>query len=112
MKVELLGLLGKQHAIQTLLILRSLGPQRFSEIQRTTGQNPAQLDRALKHLRKALWVIPQTEPTPEGPVCVQYQISNRGQAFLKALDEFRDSINRQKSVIGKDTIDEFEALYA
>lgn len=112
MKVELLGLLGKQHAIRILLILRSHGPHRFSDLQKTTGLNPAQLDRALKLLRKDLWAIPETQPTPEGPVYVQYRISNRGQALLKALDGFRSSLNRQKSVIGKDLINEFEALYA
>ncbi len=112
MKAHLLDLIGKEHPIRILLLLRSKGPKRFSEIEVATGLNPAQVDRSLKLLREGMWVIPETLAEEEGPVHVRYRISERGEALLNALDAFRNSLDHQRSVIGNQTVNEVEALYA
>lgn len=112
MKANLFALVGKEHTLRILLVLRSQGPQRFSDIQKSTNLNPAQLDRSLKLLRKDLWVIPETIPGEEGPVRVRYRISKRGDALLKALDAFGTSLKRQRVTLGEETIREFEAVYS
>lgn len=112
MKAHLLDLIGKEHPLRILLLLRSKGPKRFSEIEEATGLNPAQVDRSLKLLREGMWVIPETIPEDDGPVHVAYKIGNRGEALLKALDAFRNSLVHQRSAIGDETVNQLEALYA
>lgn len=112
MKVRLLDLIGKEHPIRILLLLRSKGPKRFSEIEETTGLNPAQVDRSLKQLREGMWIIPETIPEEEGPVHVRYRVSDRGEVLLNALDAFRSSLADHRSALGEETVDELEALYA
>lgn len=112
MKSGAFDLIGKQHPIRILLLLRDEGPMRFSEIEQVTGLNPAQVDRALKLLREGMWIIPETLPEDEGPVHVHYQIANRGEALLHALDDFRDSLVAQREAIGPETFDELKKLYA
>lgn len=112
MKAHLLDLIGKQHPVRILLLLRRKGPKRFSEIEEATGLNPAQVDRSLKLLLKEMWVIPETSPENDGPIHVHYGIGNRGEALLNALDAFRNSLVHQRSAIGDETVNELEALYA
>lgn len=109
---NLLALVGKEHPLRILLLLRSEGPRRFSEVEEATGLNPSQVDRALKLLREGMWVIPETIPEEEGPVHVRYRLTDRGLAFLKAVDAFRTGLERHRSAIGEDAVGELESLYA
>jgi DNA-binding HxlR family transcriptional regulator len=111
MKVPVLGLIGKEHPIRILNTLRTLGPMRFSEIQKATGLNPAQVDRSLKQLRKGLWVVPETQAAQEGPIMIQYHLGKRGEGLLDALDTFRQAVHKQRSSIGDDAVEEIEAIF-
>ncbi len=112
MKAQLLSLLGKQHPLRILLLLRREGPKRFSEVEEATGLNPAQVDRSLKLLREGMWVVPETVAEEDGPVHIHYRVGQRGKALLQAVDAFRESLDQHRSAVGDEAVDEVEALYA
>lgn len=112
MESHILALLGKEHPARILLLLRSHGSLRFSQIREATGLNPSQVDRSLKLLRQDLWIIPETHAENRGPVNVHYRISGRGEALLKALDSFRSTLSHERAALGRESVDEIEALYA
>lgn len=112
MESHILSLLGKEHPTRILLLLRSKGPLRFSQIRDATGLNPSQVDRSLKLLRQDLWILPETGAEEDGPVRVHYRISGRGEALLKAFDSFRSTLTNQRSALGRESVEEIEALYA
>jgi DNA-binding HxlR family transcriptional regulator len=53
-------------------------PKRFSQLQKEPGLNLAQVDRALKFLRKALFIVPRIEPSTKGRIRVEYEVGNKG----------------------------------
>ena len=85
-------------------------PLRFTEIQRTLGLNPTQVDRALTFLRKGLWVIPKTLPTEKGPIRMEYSLGKRGAAFLESFESFRTQAERREAELGKSEVAELQSL--
>ncbi len=81
-------------------------PMRFGDIQKKLKLNPAQVDRALKVLRKGLWVVPRVAPTEKGRLSVEYEISKRGEAFLDSFKVFRDDAGRRKAELGPSVVTE------
>ncbi|MHB8584531.1 MAG: hypothetical protein ACYDDF_01645 [Thermoplasmatota archaeon] len=94
---------------RALALLREKGALRFGEIQKGLGANPTQVDRALKFLRKGLWVIPETEAS--GPrVVVRYSLGKRGAAFLASFDAMVKTAERHRDVLGEGAVEELAAL--
>ena len=85
-------------------------PKRFGELQAELGLNPAQVDRALKFLRKELWIVPQIIPSEKGRLLLEYAIGKRGLAFLDAFKGFSESVSRHKAEFGKAVTAELESL--
>ena len=85
-------------------------PLRFTEIQKTLGLNPVQVDRALTFLRKGLWIIPKTLPTEKGPIRVEYSLGKRGAAFLASFESFRAQAERHEAELGKSEVAELQGL--
>ncbi len=75
-------------------------PKRFGELQKELGLNPAQVDRALKFLRKGLWIVPRVAPSAKGRLLVEYEIGKRGAAFLDTFKTFRRDALRRKDELG------------
>jgi DNA-binding HxlR family transcriptional regulator len=75
-------------------------PKGFSRIQKELGLNPAQVDRALKYLRKGLFIIPRVKPSPRGRLLVEYEIGKRGAAFLHSFNAFSHDALRHKDELG------------
>lgn len=113
MKAEFLALL-KPHHLRVMLALRSMGPRRFKELESALSLNPAQLDRALGFLVDGAWVIATTLPeTARGRrVLVDYRLSRRGEAFLRAFDAFATAAHEGKSVLGATAMRELDRLRA
>ena len=109
-KAELVELIGKEHTLRVLLALRAQGPQRFGELERRLGLNPAQLDRALKWLHERLYVLPRTLPDGGGPVAVAYELAKRGHAFLEAFDAFVEKADERRASLGHGPVDALRAL--
>lgn len=83
---------------------------RFSEIEKSLALNPAQVQRALTFLRKGLWIIPKTLPTPKGPIRVEYGLGKRGAAFLQSFKSFRRQAERHEAALGKAEVAELQSL--
>ncbi len=83
---------------------------RFSDLQKRLHLNPAQVDRALKFLRKELWIVPQVKPAATGRLLVQYSIGRRGAALLDSFDVFVEDARRRRNDLGADTIAEIESV--
>jgi len=75
-------------------------PKGFSQIQKELALNPAQVDRALKYLRKGLFIVPGVRPSPKGRLLVNYAIGKRGAAFLHSFDTFSHDVLRHKAELG------------
>jgi len=75
-------------------------PKRFGEIQKDLGLNPAQVDRALKFLRRGLWIVPRVAPSAKGRLLVEYEIGKRGAAFLDTFTTFRRDALRRRGELG------------
>lgn len=85
-------------------------PRRFGQLQRELHLNPAQVDRALKFLRKGLFIIPRVEPTVGGRLLVGYEIGKRGRAFLDSFKAFSRDALRRKAVLGASVAAELESF--
>ncbi len=85
-------------------------PLRFSQIQRALGLNPTQVDRALRFLRKGLWVIPRTVAAKEGRILVEYRLGKRGASFLESFEAFRTAAKRRSATLGRSEVAELQAL--
>jgi DNA-binding HxlR family transcriptional regulator len=75
-------------------------PKGFSQLQKELRLNPAQVDRALKYLRKGLFIVPTVKPSAKGRLLVEYEIGKRGAAFLHSFDAFSHDALRRKSELG------------
>src|SRR5437016_2702751 len=73
----------------------------FSRLQKELGLNPAQVDRALKFLRKGLFIVPRVEPSAKGRLLVEYEIGKRGEAFLHSFKAFSHDALRRKAALGE-----------
>ena len=95
-----------------LRILHAVGrkPLRFGDLQKKLHLNPAQVDRALKFLRKELWIVPQVQPSAKGRLVVQYSLGRRGVAFLDSYDVFVRDARRRQDDLGADTVAEIESV--
>lgn len=85
-------------------------PMRFGEIQKDLGLNPAQVDRAMKYLRKGLWVVPRVVPSEKGRLLVEYEIGKRGAAFLRSFKIFSDDASQHQAELGADAVAELQSL--
>src|SRR4030067_2092914 len=97
MKAEFVELIGKQHTLRVLFTLRVTGPQRFGELQKALGMNPAQLDRALKWLQERVYILAKTMPKRGHSVVVTYELGRRGGAFPDAFDSFAHSPHNRRA---------------
>lgn len=95
-----------------LRILQALQrkPMRFGEIQKALALNPAQVDRAMKFLRKGLWVVPRVLPSEKGRLLVEYEIGKRGAAFLRSFKVFSDDASQRQAELGADSVAELQGL--
>lgn len=95
-----------------LRILHAVGrkPLRFGDLQKQLRLNPAQVDRALKFLRKELWIVPQIQPLAKGRLVVQYSLGRRGAAFLDSYEVFARDARRRQDDLGADTVAEIESV--
>lgn len=93
-------------------ILSAVGrkPRRFGQLQKELGLNPAQVDRALKYLRKGLFIVPRVEPSTKGRLLVEYVIGKRGEAFLASFEAFSRDALRRKATLGESVAQELESF--
>lgn len=104
-------LIGHKDYIRILLALRKRKSLRFSELQKELDLNPATVDRALKFLRTGLWIIPRLVPT-KGRILVDYELSRRGECFLKEVfDPIRDAVRKNVAALGSSELREVQSLY-
>jgi DNA-binding HxlR family transcriptional regulator len=85
-------------------------PMRFGELQRDLDLNPAQVDRAVKFLRKGLWIVPRVAPSERGRMLIVYEIGKRGAAFLDSFKDFSVGAIRRKAELGASVVAELRAL--
>ncbi|MBI2387377.1 MAG: hypothetical protein HYV14_15415 [Elusimicrobia bacterium] len=83
-------------------------PMRFGELQRSLALNPAQVDRAVKFLRKGLWIVPRVAASAKGRMLVEYELGKRGKAFLETLRDFSASAVRHKAELGAAAVAELQ----
>lgn len=105
----IMELLGHKDYLRILMALEKKA-LRFTEIQKTLGLNPTQVDRALTFLRKGLWIIPKTLPTERGPIRVEYSLGKRGAAFLASWQSFQTQAERHEAELGKSEVAELLSL--
>ena len=103
-------LLGHKDYLRVLLAVQRQ-PLRFVQIQKALGLNPAQVDRALKFLRKGLWIIPRTVPTESGRIPVEYILGKRGAAFLASFETFSADAQQRVSELGASEVAELQSLH-
>jgi DNA-binding HxlR family transcriptional regulator len=106
----IMELLGHKDYIRVLLALEEK-PLRFSQIQKALKLSPVQIDRALKFLRRGLWVIPHAGPGDGGRFVVQYRLGRRGTAFLHSFGAFSRDAQRRVAAIGSSEVAELQGLY-
>ena len=106
----IMELLGHQDYIRVLLAVERK-PLRFSQIQKSLGLNPAQVDRALDFLRKGLCIIPRTVPTRGSRIVVEYSLGKRGVAFLQSFKTFRSAAEHRTIALGHSAVAEIQNLY-
>jgi len=85
-------------------------PMRFGELQKELDLNPAQVDRAVKFLRKGLWVISRVAPSERGRMRVEYELGKRGAAFLKSFKAFSVGAIRRKAELGLSVVAELRGF--
>jgi DNA-binding HxlR family transcriptional regulator len=85
-------------------------PKRFGQLQKELRLNPAQVDRALKYLRKGLFIVPRVESSAKGRLLVEYEIGKRGMAFLESFKAFSHDALRRKTALGESVAEELESF--
>ncbi len=85
-------------------------PKRFSQLQKELGLNPAQVHRALKFLRKGLFIVPRVEPSTKGRLLVEYEVGKRGTAFLLSFDAFSHDALRRRAALGDSVTQELASF--
>lgn len=103
--------MGHKDYLRILLALRKNGGLRFGQIENLLYLNPAQVDRALKFLRKGSWINTHTLPAEKGGGQIEYSLGKRGASFLEAFSAFTADIYRRKSELGPSEVAEFQGLY-
>ncbi len=103
-------LLGHKDYVRILLAVQRK-PLRFGEIQKNLRLNPAQVDRALKYLRKGLWILSRTVPGEGSRISVLYTLGKRGEAFLASFEAFSEEARRQKTPLGHSVVAELQSLH-
>jgi len=106
----IVDLLGHKDYIRVLVTLDKK-PMYFNQLQRALNLNPTQIDRALRFLRKGLWITPRTMATDRGRILVEYSLGKRGAAFLKSFKTFSDDAQRRKVSLGSTEVAELQSLY-
>ena len=86
------------------------GPRRFGALQKELDLNPVQVDRALKFLRKGLWIVPRVAPSDKGRMLIVYELGKRGAAFLDSFDAFSAGAIRRKAELGQGVVAELQSL--
>jgi len=106
----IIELFGHRDYVRILLAIQRK-PLRFGEIQKKLGLNPAQVDRALKYLRRGLLILPRTVPTEGGKIPVEYTLGKRGAAFLASFEAFSAQAHRRKAALGHSVVAELQSLH-
>lgn len=105
----ILELLAHKNYLRVLHAVRRK-PMRFGDLQKSLGLNPAQVDRAMKFLRKGMWVIARVAPSTKGRLLVEYGIGKRGAAFLDSFRAFSDDATRRKADLGAAIVEELRSV--
>lgn len=103
-------LLKHKDYIRTLMALQNK-PLRFNQLQDALNLNPTQLNRALRFLRKGLWVIARTIPSEGNRIFVEYGLGTRGEAFLESFQTFRAAAEKRKEALGLSLVAELRGFY-
>ena len=106
----IMELLRHKDYIRVLLALEKK-PLRFTDLQKGLRLNPLQINRALKFLRRGLWVIPHAGPAKGGRFGVQYRLGRRGTAFVHSFGAFSRDAQRRVAAIGSSEVAELQRLY-
>lgn len=85
-------------------------PMRFGALQKDLGLNPAQVDRAVKFLRKGLWIVPRVAPSERGRMLIEYELGRRGAAFLESFKAFSVGAIRRKAELGLSVVAELRSF--
>ncbi len=85
-------------------------PMRFADLQKDLDLNPAQVDRAVKFLRKGLWVVPRVVPSERGRMLVEYKLGRRGAAFLESFKAFSRGAIRREAELGRSVVAELRGF--
>lgn len=88
-------LIGEKNRLGVLLTLRARGAMRFGALQCALRLNPAQVDRALKRLRKE-GMIDALRPGARA----EYALSSRGAALVQSYRVFEEELYRRRSELG------------
>ena len=83
---------------------------RFGALQKDLGLNPAQVDRAVKFLRKGLWIVPRVAPSERGRMLIEYELGRRGAAFLESFKAFSVGAIRRKAELGLSVVAELRSF--
>ncbi|MDD5304164.1 MAG: ArsR family transcriptional regulator [Elusimicrobia bacterium] len=76
-------------------------PMRFVQLEQNLGLNPAQVDRAVKFLRKAGCIAARTADTATGLPLLAYTLTDRGAAALEAFMTFARAVNQRRGRLGQ-----------
>lgn len=93
-----------------LLLIRRSGSLRFSEVEKATGKNPAQVDRWLKNLTKEFFLVAETEPAAKGRPIVRYTLTKRGDAATRVIDTYIAGLRRHERELGTAAVEEAVAV--
>ncbi|MEI7481568.1 MAG: MarR family winged helix-turn-helix transcriptional regulator [Elusimicrobiota bacterium] len=106
----IIELLNHRDPLRVLLTLYQRGGLRFGQIQTLLNLNPTQVDRALKFLRKDLWI--KVSPV-RGKVRGQseYRIEKRGEALAEAFTLFAADIRGKKKEFTPTEVAQFQRFY-
>ena len=105
----IMQLLAHKDYLRILQALRRR-PMRFGELQKELDLNPAQVDRAVKFLRKGLWVVPRVAASERGRMLVEYELGKRGAAFLKSFKAFIADAIQREAELGQSVVAELRSF--
>lgn len=86
-------------------------PQRFGQLQKALGLNPAQVDRALSFLRQGFYIVARTVPSDGERIIVEYRLGKRGAAFLASYKSFEHAAIKRKAALGSSEVAELQSIY-
>lgn len=103
-------LLTHRDPLRLLLTLHQRGGLRFGRIEALLDLNPAQVDRALKFLRKSRWIKGRRLPG-RGRGQTEYSLEKRGAALAEAFTVFSADLRKKEKEFDPAEVAEFQQFY-